>query len=255
MAGISPGFAAKSVSGGKMAPGNNSRIMKSGLSVRLHGVAMVVGGGLLLGGCMGDRMTYGTGTTPGKQTVEDIGGLVSLGGSKGKQIVHYQPRPKVVAPPSSAALPAPQSASSEELANANWPKDPDAAKNARALQKYKRGTSLLPSDNPDVEVSGLPVMGKGDLRTMAVKPADQAMLDRNNADKAQKIRAEIKQGSAGVDANGNPIRKTLTDPPVDYRKPDPGAPTEFKVAKKKFRWPWQKADPDSAPEHLEKSDQ
>jgi hypothetical protein len=229
--------------------------MQSGVTLRLYGFAAVAAGALALGGCMGDRMTYGTGTPPGRQTLEDIGGLVSLGGNKQKPIVRYQPRPKVVAPPQVAALPAPESASADELANANWPKDPDEAKNARARAKLNKGTSLLPSDNPDVEVSGLPLSGKGDLRAMKVKPEDQAILDRENAEKADKIRAEIKAGESGVDANGNRVRKTLTEPPTAYREPDPGAPMEFKVTKKKFRWPWQKGDPNSAPEHLENANQ
>jgi hypothetical protein len=224
--------------------------MQSHLMVRLYGLAAIAAGSLALGGCMGDRMTYGTGTTPGKQTMDDITGLVSLGG-KSKPYVAYQPRPKIVAPPANAALPAPATASAEELANPNWPKDPDAAARQRALAKAKQGTSLLASDNADVEVSGLPSSGKGDLRKMLVKPGDQALLDRENASKAQKIRAEIKAGEVGIDANGNRVRKTLTEPPVAYREPDPGAPTEFKVTKKKFRWPWQKGDPNSAPERLE----
>jgi hypothetical protein len=219
--------------------------------VRLFGLAAVAAGALALGGCMGDRITYGTGTTPGKQTVEDIGGLVSLGASKGKPYVNYQPRPKVVAPPTNAALPVPEKASAEELANANWPKDPDAAARERARARQKAGTSLVAADNPDIEVSGLPVSPRGDIRSLKVKPEDQAILDRQNATKADKIRAEIKAGEQGMDVNGNRVRKALTEPPTDYRKPDPGAPTEFAVAKKKFRWPWQKGDPNSAPEHLQ----
>jgi hypothetical protein len=227
--------------------------MQSRLMVRLFGLAAIAAGALALAGCMGERMTYGTGTTPGKQTLDDISGLVSLGASKSRPTVNYQPRPKIVAPPANAGLPPPQA--SEEIANANWPKDPDAAARARALAKAKKGTSLLPDDNPDTAVSGLPVSSKGDLRTMHTDGAQQALLDRENATKAEKIRAELKAGEMGLDTNGNRVRKTLTEPPTAYREPDPGAPTEFKTTKKKFRWPWQKADPDSVPERLENADQ
>jgi len=209
---------------------------------------MVAGSAVALSGCMGDRMTYGTGTSPGYQTVEDIGGLVSLGGGK-KPYVKYQPRPKIVAPPANAALPAPSS--NGELANANWPKDPDEIARQQRLARAKEGTSLIPGDNPDVEISGLPTSAKGDLRAMKVSAEDQATIDAQNVDKANKIRAEVKAADGGVDANGNRIRKTLVDPPIAYREPDPGAPTEFKTAKKKFRWPWQKADPNDLPEKPE----
>ncbi|MBN9008744.1 MAG: hypothetical protein J0H63_00970 [Rhizobiales bacterium] len=196
----------------------------------MSGLVAAAVSAVALGGCMGDRMTYGTGMTPGAQTVADVSGMVSLGGSK-KPIVRYQPRPKIVAPPAGAAL-----------ANANWPKDPDEQARQRALMKARAGTSLLPSDNPDVEVIGLPSTGKGDLRDQKIKPEDQAILDAQNVTKANKLRAEVKAAELGVDANGNRIRKTLTDPPVAYREPDAGAPTDFAVAKRKFRWPWQKAD-------------
>src|SRR5262249_23242357 len=52
------------------------------------------------------------------------------------------------------------------------------------------------------------------------------------------------KNSASFDANGNPIRKTLADPPIVYREPDPSAPTVFST-KKKAHWPWQKAKPDN----------
>lgn len=213
---------------------------------------MAAGSAIALSGCMGDRMTYGTGTSPGKQTVEDIGGLVMLGGNK-HPTVRYQPRPKIVAPPSNAALPAPSS--NPALANANWPQDPDELARQQRLARAKEGTSLLPSDNPDVEISGLPTTGKGDLRAMKVSPEDQAILDAQNVGKANKIKAEIKAADIGVDANGNRIRKTLVDPPIAYREPDPNAPTEFKTTKKKFRWPWQKADPNDLPEKMEQPPQ
>ena len=65
----------------------------------------------------------------------------------------------------------------------------------------------------------------------------------------RKLMAEAKS-AVGVDANGKPIRKTLSDPPVTYREPDPSAPTAFKSVKK-FHWPWQKkVEPDAVPTGL-----
>ncbi len=228
--------------------------MKSALRARLPALVGVAVLAAALSGCMANRMTYGTGTAPGKQTLNDITGLVTFGtAGKRKQSIQYQPRPKVVAPPSVAALPAP--GSEVDVANANWPKDPDEAAMQRKRARAQAGTSLIPADNADVEISGLPKSSRGSLAPMLVKGEDQAMKDRENMDKAEKIRAELKSADAGVDGNGNRVRKTLTEPPIDYRVPDANAPVEFKVTKKKFRWPWQKADPNSAPEHLKEAGQ
>ncbi len=198
---------------------------------------------------MGNRMTYGTGVSPGAQTLNDLTGLVAIGRSKGGNIA-YQPRPKVVAPPMTAALPKPGSDADAAVANANWPRDPDLIASQQKAARLRAGTSLLPSDHPDIEVVGLPKSDRGSLAAMEVDPSVQAEKDRANMLKAEKIRADIKASAAGVDANGNRIRATLTEPPVDYRVPDPNAPVEFKSVKKKFRWPWDKVDAASAPEHL-----
>ncbi|MCP4306918.1 MAG: hypothetical protein GY788_18975, partial [bacterium] len=46
-----------------------------------------------------------------------------------------------------------------------------------------------------------------------------------------------KSSRAGaVDANGNPVRTTLTEPPAEYRVPDPTAPEEFTAAKDEKWW-------------------
>ena len=78
----------------------------------------VVALAVLLGGCIGN--TYGTGVSPGRQTLNDLTGLVSLG-SKQKQPVNYAPRPPIVAPPTTAELPKPGS----DPTPADWPQDPD----------------------------------------------------------------------------------------------------------------------------------
>ena len=56
----------------------------------------------------------------------------------------------------------------------------------------------------------------------------------------KKLFADMKLAKSGsVDANGNPVRRYLTEPPADYRVPDPEAPTEITEKKKKtgFKWP------------------
>jgi hypothetical protein len=53
------------------------------------------------------------------------------------------------------------------------------------------------------------------------------------------------KGSLAFDANGAPVRKYLTEPPADYRTPDPTQPAVFTEKKKKFHWWWQKKDDDT----------
>ena len=92
-------------------------------------------------------MTYGTGTTPGKQTVDDVAGMVSLSGKK-QAAIDYKPRGPIVAPPAAAALPTP---GSEMVATGpDWPRDPDALNAAR---KAAAGTALRSAPIP---ASGCP---------------------------------------------------------------------------------------------------
>lgn len=203
-----------------------------------------------LGGCMGT--TYGTGVNPGAQTISDIGGLVDLGGHK-TPAIDYKPRPPLAAPPPGVAPPPPGSGGT--LASAgDWPNDPDAAAQARkagngrnaALGKNAEYAKTEALTDPGVKV---PVQhATGVIWTKSDGSAEAAAGTREQDAKTRKLMADAKS-SVSVDANGNPIRKTLSDPPVTYREPDPSAPTAFKSVKK-HRWPWQKAEPDAVPTGL-----
>jgi predicted small secreted protein len=203
-----------------------------------------------LGGCMGT--TYGTGVNPGAQTVKDIGGLVDLGGQK-KSTIDYKPRPPLAAPPPGVAPPPPGSAG-VVASSGDWPNDPDVAAGARkagdgrnaALGKnaYYAKTDAL--SDPGIKV---PVQHPtGVIWNNRDGSAEAAASTKEQDAQTKKLMADAKS-AVGVDANGNPIRKTLSDPPVTYREPDPSAPTSFKSVKK-FHWPWQKAQPDAAPTGL-----
>ena len=185
---------------------------------------------------MSQPITYGTGVSAGKQTMRDITGMANF--SKKPPAIDYEPRPAVVVPPKDAALPPPGSA---DVSTGDWPNDPDVAR-AASLSK---GPRLNPADagriDPDIRmrVGGPTTVQWYDSNK---DPAATAKgTDAQNA-KALKLMAQVKAGMAGgLDANGNPVRATLTEPPPDYRMPDPSAPTEFTDTKKKskWRWPWQ----------------
>jgi type IV secretory pathway VirB10-like protein len=190
--------------------------------------------------------TYGTGVNTGTQTLTDIGGLVDLSGGK-KPAIDYKPRPPLAAPPPGSAPPAPAAPSAVATA-ADWPNDPDAA--ARAAKAARRQTYDYKSDalyDPGIHV---PVQKENHTyMTKRGTGYEDAVASANDTDKQKELTTKKLMGEAknsvSYDANGNPIRKTLVDPPVVYREPDPSAPTVFNT-KKKFHWPWQKAQQDDA---------
>jgi hypothetical protein len=200
-----------------------------------------------LGGCMGT--TYGTGVNPGAQTVSDIGGLVDLGGQK-KSAIDYKPRPPLAAPPPGIAPPPPGNVN---VASAgDWPNDPDVAAAARRAAAAKKPYDPKADALYDPGLK-IPVQhdtgGYSDGNYSRNATAKSLAGTKEQDARVRKLMAEAKS-AVGVDANGNPIRRTLSDPPATYRVPDPNAPTAFKAVKKKFHWPWQKAEPDATPTGL-----
>ncbi len=199
---------------------------------------------VVVGGCSG--MTYGTGVSPGKQTLEDITGLVSLG-SKDKQPIDYAPRPPIVAPPPTADLPKPGESTT---AVADWPKDPDEIarekKLAAAPKNAETTTEVLADPGFRLPKSSTPTNHY---------PNEDPTSAKNQIFQAQQARTEAKQlfanakaGAGGaVDANGNPVRTYLTEPPADYRVPDPASPEAFAAAKNQKWWQIFKKKDASAP--------
>jgi hypothetical protein len=197
--------------------------------------AALAGAAVSLAGC-GSSMTYGTGTSPGVQTIEDLAGIVALS-SKEKEPVDYKPRPAVVAPPSTAALPAPGSAQGTSQA-ANWPRDPDAAK--RAMDEKQRVASAETgpgialerlSDDPKFRVANS--QPKENWYAGRFEQGYHGPVSDADAKKASKLFADARKSKTGsVDESGNPTRKYLTEPPSTYREPDPTAPTEISATDK-----------------------
>lgn len=180
--------------------------------------------------------TYGTGVPAGRQTLDDLTGLVSL--SSKKKNIDYEPRAPVVVPPSTADLPKP---GSDAVSTANWPKDPDQtaqdAKTAAANQRYHKPTVAEVTADPGFR---LPQSSDPTIRYHNDDPnsaTNQIFQMQQAKGDAKEVFAKAKSGAAGaVDANGNPIRTTLTEPPPSYRVPDPTAPDAFKSAENEKWW-------------------
>lgn len=198
----------------------------------------------VLSGCIAPT-TYGTGVTPGAQTVEDIAGLVNMGGNK-KAPIEYAARAPIVQPPTQdMALPVPGSASTATATN--WPQDADEA----ARQKAAMANNASPIQKSDLahNVQGGVVLADPGFRlpSAAGRPPDndydsaKAAYDAHmqGGKQATQLFAQAKaNGSMAVDANGNPVRKLLSEPPTEYRVPDPEAPEAFTQTVKKKNWWW-----------------
>jgi len=190
--------------------------------VALPSIALLAG---LVAACSGT--TYGTGVSPEEQTVSDLVGIASLGGGN-KAPIDYKPRGNIVVPPNpNQALPVPGSGPTVAAAETdpNWPKDPDL--DARARKAAKDASFGQPSPN-FILPAGQTSIGNAQ--------ATAQTYDAQRRAEGKKAWDELHKGKTGsVDANGNPVRKYLTEPPVDYREPDPNAPMSD-PPKPKLNW-------------------
>lgn len=178
-------------------------------------------------------MTYGTGKAPGAQTFEDLVGIAALSTAQ-KEPIDYKPRPKVLAPPSNDLLPPPANGNTAILAT-NWPVDPDAQAAKIRAEAAARDAAGKPM--PFVRLSKTP----GDVQPPAPSGDPNKPLTPDELAAARKMFADARGGVA-VDENGNPVRRYLSDPPSEYRLPDPNSPVEITVKPKKKRkflwWSW-----------------
>ena len=218
------------------------------ICISVAAAALAVG----LGAC--SQTTYGTGTSPGMQTLQDLAGIADFAGPS-KPKIAYQPRPGVVAPPPGTPLPPP--GSDQQAVAGNWPTDPDVQakklkEQAAALEKYC--ADRLNKIKPECRDPGwrLPASATADnsrapsqiLLNQSRKAGDMAHSTAEQNAEAVKLFAEAK-GQVAVDSSGNPVRRYLTDPPSAYRIPDPNAPVVFEKKKKTnaWHWPWEKSTP------------
>ena len=194
--------------------------------------ALLLGGlAVTVVGCQ-SGMTYGTGKSPGMQTVEDIVGL-SVMSSATKEPIEYKPRPPIVAPPTVASLPPPVDPNTtSSMVAANWPVDPDVQTQQIRDEIARREAAGEPLPDFRLPAGSAPEP----IEAITDRPMTRAEIDE------VRRRFADARGAVAVDASGNPVRRYLTDPPVEYRAPDPAAPVELADLPKKKRkflwWSW-----------------
>ena len=214
--------------------------MSSLPSMKVLAPAVAVVAALMLGACS-SMTTYGTGTTAAAQTLEDIGGILSLGSKNdGEGPIDYSQRAPIVEPPVAAGLPTPGSAATVALAN-DWPTDPD--------EELKRQKALIAEliEAGETPKFSLPAGTEPVAPVRSRRPhvddmtlTEKFLSGKGNTAEQKKLFADAKLAKTGsVDQAGNPVRRYLTEPPVVYREPDPLSPVIIteKPKKSKIKWP------------------
>jgi hypothetical protein len=200
------------------------------ISSRLSAGALLAGFALALAGCQ-SGMTYGTGKSPGMQTVQDVVGIAALSNEK-QDPIDYQPRPNIVPPPSTAVLPPPSQGDSTMLA-ANWPVDPDAQSEQIRAEIARREAAGEP----------LPNFSLPPRQEAAMEPIGDGPMTREQVAEMRKRFADAR-GSVAFDEYGRPVRRYLTDIPVEYREEaEVGEEVDLAaLQKKKRRFLWWTVD-------------
>lgn len=197
-------------------------------SKRLAAVALL---GLGLGACaaMGttvdedDPETELPNPSMGRSIMESLGAVPS------RQLpIQYNPRAPLVVPPSTAALAPPEDP--RQAATADWPVDPEVA-SARRLREAEARNARREKANGEGGAEVIPPSELLGTRLAARSgPIDPQFYDgeRDPAQplKPSQLRApQVQITSDGIyDANGNPRRRALVEPPVTYLEPAPNAP-------------------------------
>jgi hypothetical protein len=191
--------------------------MTMGMHVRLAMRAAMLGGvAMALSGCLGSP-TYGTGTDATTQLLNDIGDVASIRPQQGGDIA-YQPRPDLVRPTDTSALPAPQTALSRTQA---WPESPEETRaRLRAEADLSGGTGSFSSPLAQREAGGgrgreAPNPRRGPVGGPIGLPSG---LSGAEAQADYRARQEIARAADPT------TRNFLSEPPLEYRQPVATAP-------------------------------
>jgi hypothetical protein len=197
--------------------------MSGRIGARTMLVAPLLVSGLLVSGCMSSP-TYGTGTTQTKQLTTDVTSILSL---KPKRAFasDYAPRPELVKPTTPTTdLPPPQ----ESIVTASadqWPESPEQRRariNAAATEnRDNQGWEPEVVNDIATESSSTPKKLGSSARGQ-----DSAVAKYGEAEDLSSKGAAYKQRLAASKQGSPTVRRTLTEPPLEYRQPAATAPTD-----------------------------
>ena len=197
--------------------------MSGRIGARAILVAPLVVSGLLVSGCMSSP-TYGTGTSANTQLATDVTSMFSL--KPKRSSAEYAPRPELVKPAKATTeLPPPQESIVATSAG-QWPESPEQQRariRADATENRDKAgwePEVVNDLSIEQEPSSKQKLGASEhIADSGVAPAGQA--EDLNAKGAQF------QQALAASKQGNPtVRRTLTEPPLEYRQPAATAPTD-----------------------------
>jgi len=172
--------------------------------------------GLLVSGCMSSP-TYGTGVTANEQLATDVSSMFSFK-PKRAHASDYTPRPELVKPTSKTTeLPPPQ----ESIVTAEasqWPESPEQRRariRADATEnRDKQGWE------PEVANDMVPEQQSSTAKLGSSNRHSDSGVSRGGEGEDQKKKSAEFQKSLAATKQGNPtVRRTLTEPPLQYRQP------------------------------------
>lgn len=191
--------------------------------VKRAAVLLIVGVGLSACAGMGtvvdeeDPETEVPNLSMGRSIMEGLGAVPSR-----RTPINYTPRAPLVIPASTATLAQPEDPNAV-TASANWPVDPDVEQNRLLREAAERERARGDKGNPvppsELLATRTPPTPRSNARTWD-DPADPLMP-------SELERMPSLSANGLYDETGRPIRRALTEPPVTYLEPAPGAPVEI----------------------------
>ena len=197
--------------------------MSGRIGARAAFVAPLVVSGLLVSGCMSSP-TYGTGTTQTKQLTTDVTSMLSL--KPKAQNREYAPRPELVKPTTPTTVLPPPQENIVASAGDQWPESPeqrrariraDATENRDTLGWEPEVVNDISSDDQPKSAAALGASARG---------MDSGVAAAGKGEDLSKKGAEFREKLAASKEGSPTVRRTLTEPPIEYRQPAPTAATD-----------------------------
>jgi hypothetical protein len=171
--------------------------------------APLVASGLMLAGCLG-APTYGTDKTASAQLADDVTGILSIA-PKRRAPIDYKPRPELVKPASTAALPPPQDPVTV-ASNPAWPQSPEQRR------AQIRAEATANQDNPAYDSPVIPDVAMAAAPHQASSTARSADSGSTTPSVGVQTFARSLQARLIRSNKQRRQRKYLSEPPLAYRQ-------------------------------------
>lgn len=184
--------------------------------------APLIVSGLLVSGCMSSP-TYGTGVSSNEQLTTDLSSMFSM--KPKRRNSEYAPRPELVKPAKvTTELPAPQ----EEIVAADssqWPESPEQrrARIRADATENRENPNWEPAVVNDISTGGSSNRAKAGT---SVRAADSGIAAAGKGEDLNAAGAKFRAAQAATKQGSPTVRRTLSEPPLDYRAPATTASTD-----------------------------